>query len=71
MKILKSRKGIDLPIKTVAMIVLGLMVVAFLYAGFSGWFGDMANGFVDNVEYPEEGATSVVLLSYFNWRKVK
>lgn len=52
MIIFKSRKGMDMPIKAVSLIILGLLIVAFLYAGYSNWFGDIAGGFVDSVEYP-------------------
>lgn len=46
------RKGLDLPIKTVAAIVLGIMVVVLVYAGVSGWFSDLGQAFVGNVKYP-------------------
>jgi hypothetical protein len=50
--VVKSRKGIDMPIKAVSLIILGLLIVAFLYAGYNTWFGDIAGGFVGSVEYP-------------------
>lgn len=50
---LDSRKGMDMPIKVVSMIILGLLIVAFLYAGYSTWFEDIASGFVGSVEYPQ------------------
>lgn len=65
-----SRKGLDMSIKTVAMIILGLLIVTFLYAGYSNWFGDIAGNFVGSVEYPET-SPGLVLLSYFNQRGVK
>lgn len=49
----RYRKGVDMPIKTVSMIILGLLIVAFLYAGYSGWFQQIADGFVGSVKFPE------------------
>lgn len=49
---LKSRKGMDMPIKVVSMIILGILIVVFLYAGYSNWFGEISSGFVGSVEYP-------------------
>ena len=51
--IVKFRKGMDMPIKVVSVIILGLLIVAFLYAGYSTWFEDIASGFVGSVEYPQ------------------
>jgi hypothetical protein len=48
-----NRKGLDMPVKTVAVIVLGVMVVVLVYAGVSGWFSDIGSGFVSSVTFPE------------------
>jgi len=42
----------DMPIKVVSVIILGLLIVVFLYAGYSNWFSDIANGFVGSIEFP-------------------
>lgn len=51
--VLIFRKGMDMPIKVVSIMILGLLIVVFLYAGYSNWFSDIANGFVGSVEFPE------------------
>ncbi|MFB6216667.1 MAG: hypothetical protein ABEJ72_06840 [Candidatus Aenigmatarchaeota archaeon] len=47
-----SWKG-NMSINTVMIIVLGLLIVAFLYAGYSNWFSDIGSGFVGSVEFPK------------------
>ena len=48
-------KGVEFSIRTVAMITLGLMVVALIYVSFENWFTDLVNGFISQVEF---GSTS-------------
>jgi len=43
-------KGIEFSIRTVAMITLGIMVVALLYVSFETWFTELVDGFLDEVE---------------------
>jgi len=45
----------DLSIQKVAMIVLAIMVVAAVVAGFTGWFNQVGQGFVDSVSYSSPG----------------
>jgi hypothetical protein len=42
----------DISIQKVAMIVLAIMVLAAVFAGFSSWFNTLGRGFVDSVTYP-------------------
>lgn len=42
----------EVSIKTVAMLVLALMIVSLIFMGFSGWFNNMAGNFAGNVTYP-------------------
>jgi hypothetical protein len=49
---LKHRKGQNLSIKTMAMIVLGIMVVVLVYGAFSGWFDSVSNRFASEIVYP-------------------
>lgn len=52
-KKLKNRmKGQNLSIRTMALIVLGILMVVLVYGAFSGWFNDIAGTFVGNIEYP-------------------
>ncbi|MFB6204826.1 MAG: hypothetical protein ABEJ75_04220 [Candidatus Nanohaloarchaea archaeon] len=50
-----DRKGIDLSIKTLAVIVLGIMVLVLVFASFQGWFNDLMGNFVGNVQLPDPG----------------
>lgn len=45
-------KGQGFSIKTLALIVLGIMVVVLVYGAFSGWFSDITSSFVGNIKYP-------------------
>lgn len=49
----QDRMGQNMSVSTMAKIVLILLVIAAVYAAFSGWFTDMAGGFVDSVVYPD------------------
>lgn len=49
---LKHRKGQNLSIKTMAMVVLGILVVVLVYGSFSGWFDSVSNKFASNIKYP-------------------
>lgn len=51
-KQLKSKKGIDFSVKTVAMVALGIMVVVLIYTMFDTWFTEIGNNFVGNVQFP-------------------
>ncbi len=47
------RKGYQMPVRAVAAILLGILVVVLVYGGFQGWFGDVTSNFVGNVNYPK------------------
>lgn len=51
-----KKKGQNLSIKTMAMIVLGIMVVVLVYGAFSGWFDTVATEFTNSMEYPDPGS---------------
>lgn len=42
----------ELSIKTVAMLVLMIMIVALVYAAFQGWFTEIVDQFVSSITYP-------------------
>lgn len=42
----------EVSIKTVAMLVLAIMIVSLVFMSFSGWFEGMAGNFAGNVSYP-------------------
>ncbi|WEL23900.1 hypothetical protein [Candidatus Nanohalovita haloferacivicina] len=42
----------EVSVKTVAMLVLVVMIVSVIFMGFSGWFDSMAGNFAGNVTYP-------------------
>lgn len=46
-------KGQNFSIKTMALIVLGIMVVVLVFGAFSGWFDDAVSRFVGGVSYPQ------------------
>jgi hypothetical protein len=46
-----QRKG-SMPLKTAARIVLGIMVVAVVYASASGWITDIGEKFVSGLVFP-------------------
>lgn len=46
-------KGQNLSIKTMALIVLGIMIVVLVYGAFSGWFDTVATQFTDNIVMPD------------------
>lgn len=48
----QKMKGQNLSIRTMALIVLGIMMVVLVYGAFSGWFNDISSTFVGNIEYP-------------------
>lgn len=50
---LKSEKGIEFSIRTIAMIALGIMVIVLIYVSFETWFTDIVNQFLGNIEYAE------------------
>lgn len=52
-KALEDRKGQNLSIKTMAIMVLGIMVVVLIYGAFSGWFDTVANEFTSSMKYPD------------------
>lgn len=52
-KYLKWNKGQNLSIKTIAMIILGIMIVVLVYGAFSGWFETVVNKFTGNMTYPD------------------
>ena len=43
----------DLPIRTVALIALGVVVVALMIAIFNNWSGEIIESFLSNVQVPE------------------
>lgn len=43
----------SLSIKTVAMIMLGLAVVALVYASVTGWFDVLVENFIGAVDYEQ------------------
>lgn len=47
-----SMKGQNFSIKTMALIVLGIMVVVLVFGAFSGWFDNAVSQFTGNVSYP-------------------
>jgi len=49
----RFRKGQNFSIKTMALIVLGIMVVVLVYGAFSGWFDNVVNNFTGNINYPQ------------------
>lgn len=50
---MRSRmKGQNFSIKTMALIVLGIMVVVLVYGAFSGWFDNAVGQFASGVQYP-------------------
>jgi len=51
--LLKGRKGQNLSIKTMAMIILGIMVVVLVYGAFSGWFDTVVSEFTGSMSYPD------------------
>lgn len=52
-KVFGSRmKGQNFSIKTMALIVLGIMVVVLVFGAFSGWFDNAVSQFTGNVSYP-------------------
>lgn len=51
-KLRNSMKGQNFSIKTMALIVLGIMVVVLVFGAFSGWFDTAVSHFTGNVSYP-------------------
>ncbi|AOV95391.1 hypothetical protein AQV86_05750 [Nanohaloarchaea archaeon SG9] len=49
----RTFKGQNFSIKTMALIVLGIMVVVLVYGAFSGWFDNVVNNFTGNINYPQ------------------
>lgn len=49
----ERRKGMELPIRTVAAILLGILVVVVVFAGASGWLEQLATEFLDAVSFPD------------------
>lgn len=52
-KIKDKMKGQNLSIRTMALIVLGILMVVLVYGAFSGWFSDISSTFVGNIDYPK------------------
>jgi len=44
-------KGVEFSIRTVAMITLGIMVVALIYVSFETWFTQLVDGFLGEIEF--------------------
>lgn len=51
-KISNRRKGQNLSIRTISLIILGIMVVVLVYGAFSGWFDSVVSQFTGNIQYP-------------------
>lgn len=45
----------DITVEKVAMIVLGVMTVAAVFAGFSGFFESTISNFLDKISFPCPG----------------
>ncbi|MFB6203557.1 MAG: hypothetical protein ABEK01_03630 [Candidatus Nanohaloarchaea archaeon] len=44
-----ERKGLDMSIKTVAMMVLGVMVIALVFAAFQSQLQNLLNNFIQGL----------------------
>lgn len=51
-KIQNIRKGQNLSIRTISLIILGIMVVVLVYGAFSGWFDSVVSNFTGSIQYP-------------------
>lgn len=51
-KISNVRKGQNLSIRTISLIILGIMVVVLVYGAFSGWFDSVVSNFTGSIQYP-------------------
>ena len=49
----RTFKGQNFSIKTMGLIVLGIMVVVLVYGAFSGWFDNVVSNFTGNINYPQ------------------
>lgn len=48
----RERKGQNLSIRTISLIILGIMVVVLVYGAFSGWFDSVVSNFTGSIQYP-------------------
>lgn len=44
-------KGLEFSVRTIAMIALGIMVVALIYVSFETWFTNLGDQFVGSLEF--------------------
>jgi len=51
---LRNRKGVNMSVNTLAVIALGLLVVALVYASTTGWFENIGQGFVGSITFPSD-----------------
>lgn len=51
--VMTARKGMSPSVKSVAYLVLAILFVAFLYAGFQGWITEAVDSFLGSITYPK------------------
>jgi len=44
-------KGVEFSIRTIAMITLGIMVVALIYVSFETWFTGLVDNFLGEISF--------------------
>lgn len=49
----RAMKGQNLSIKTMAVMILGIMIVVLVYGAFSGWFDTVVSEFTGSMTYPD------------------